>query len=163
MGFITKILIILSILSIVGCTIEPNISDYTKFESTLTISETKPIEIEILELINTHRESIGLNRLDYLPLIKSVAHKHNIEMIGVNMLSHNGFVKRAEYLMYKTNGTKVAENLAYGYTNANSIVIAWLKSPNHRINIEGDFTYFDISVDQNKDGKNYTTNIFLKK
>ena len=53
--------------------------------------------------------------------------------------------------------------MAYGYTQAESVVNAWLKSDSHRENIEGDFTNFDVSAEQNTDGDWYYTNIFIKK
>lgn len=162
MGLVKKIVLLLLIFFVTGCTVSPAQEDYSKFESTLVITETKAIETQILNLINQHRISIGLNKLEILPIIKAVAHKHNIEMIEANKLSHNGFVERAEYLIYTTCSSNVAENLAYNYTTANSVFIAWMNSPGHRKNIEGDFTYFEISVDENKVGKNYITNIFIK-
>ena len=163
MGLIKKIVLLLLIFFIAGCTVAPVQEDYSKFESTLIVTETKIIETQILNLINHHRISIGLNELETLPIIKAVAYKHNIEMIEANKLSHNGFVERAEYLIYTTSSSNVAENLAYNYTTANSVFIAWMNSPGHRKNIEGDFTHFEISVDENKVGKNYITNIFIKK
>lgn len=163
MGLVKKIVLLLLIFFITGCTVSPAQEDYSKYESTLVITETKVIETQILNLINQHRILIGLNKLETLPIIKAVAYKHNIEMIGVNSISHNGFVERADYLVYKTGATKVSENLAYNYTTTNSVFIAWMNSPGHKKNIEGDFTHFEISVDENKVGKNYITNIFIKK
>jgi len=158
-----KSLIILLFLFLTGCTAPQVKVDYSLYESTLVFQEAKPIETKILELINEHRASIGLNRLEYMQLIKSVSRAHNIDMIKANQISHNGFVERSGYLIYKTNGTRVGENLAYNYNSAESVVSAWLKSPLHRKNIEGDYTYFDVSVEENKDGKPYITNMFLKK
>lgn len=163
MGLVKKIVLLLLIFFITGCTVSPTHEDYSKFESTLVITETKLVETQILNLINQHRISIGLNELETLPIIKAVAYNHNTEMIRVNKLSHNGFVERENYLIYKTGATRVGENVAYSYTTANSVFVAWMNSPGHRKNIEGDFTHFEISVDENKVGKNYITNIFIKK
>ena len=67
--------------------------------------------------------------------------------------------------LYKDNAgaLNVGENVAYAYSSAQSVVNAWLNSPSHRSNIEGDFTDFDISAEQNEDGKWYYTNIFIKR
>ena len=40
---------------------------------------------------------------------------------------------------------------------------AWLNSPGHRKNIEGDFTHIGIGVVKNDAGVYYFTQIFLKK
>jgi uncharacterized protein YkwD len=53
--------------------------------------------------------------------------------------------------------------VAFGYTTAESLVKAWLKSEVHKATIEGDFTNFDISAEKGTDGKWYYTNIFIKK
>ena len=57
----------------------------------------------------------------------------------------------------------VSENLAYNYTMPESVVNAWLNSPAYKVNIEGDFTHFGISIRTSSDGKKYYTNIFVKK
>lgn len=57
----------------------------------------------------------------------------------------------------------VSENVAYGYRSADAVVKAWLKSKGHKENIEADNTHFGISVRQDADGRNYFTNIFVKK
>lgn len=149
--------IIVTLISIFACSESPLHKDYDKYESTLVLPKTKPIETEILTLINSHRDSLGLNILQTEPTVKSVAHRHTIDMISENLLSHNGFFERSDYLKYRTGATRVGENLAYGYTSANSVFNAWLKSQAHRENLEGNYTHFDISVEINKEGKTYIT------
>ena len=61
------------------------------------------------------------------------------------------------------SATKVSENVAYAFSSAESVVNAWLNSDGHRENIEGDFTDFDISAEQNEEGRWYFTNIFIKR
>ena len=53
--------------------------------------------------------------------------------------------------------------MAYGYSNAQSMVNAWLNSPTHKEVIEGNSTHFDISIDSGNLGRKYATNIFIKK
>ena len=55
------------------------------------------------------------------------------------------------------------ENVAYVYSSAESVVNAWLNSAGHRNIIEGDYTDFDISAEQDENGKYYYTNIFIRK
>ena len=98
-----------------------------------------------------------------MPLIKSVAHSHNLNMIEIHQISHNGFGLRSGFLMSKTGALTVFENVAYGYSNAQSMVNAWLNSPTHKEVIEGNSTHFDISIDSGNLGRKYATNIFIKK
>jgi uncharacterized protein YkwD len=58
----------------------------------------------------------------------------------------------------------VAENIAYNYSTSNSALIAWLNSPWHKENLDGDYTHFGISISVNpENGKKYYTNIFMKR
>ncbi|MCH4553336.1 CAP domain-containing protein [Aestuariibaculum lutulentum] len=132
-------------------------------EFSLIILEDKSIEVEILELINDHRLSVGLSPLTDMSIVKSVAYTHTDYMVDNNEVSHANFFKRSEYLKANAGASKVSENVAYGYSSAESVVNAWLKSEGHRATIEGDFTNFDISAEVNSEGKWYYTNIFIKK
>ncbi|WP_074409376.1 MULTISPECIES: CAP domain-containing protein [Aquimarina] len=128
-----------------------------------TVPEVKSIEIEILDLINSYRVSKNLNTLKSLDIIKSQAYSHTDYMIKQNNISHDYFYERKSYLVANAGASKVAENVGYGYSSAESIVNAWIKSDSHRTTIEGDFTDFDISIEQNEDGVMYCTNIFIKR
>lgn len=132
-------------------------------ELSLIIPETKTIEVEILELINNHRLALGLNALTNMTMVKSVAFSHTDYMVDKNEVSHANFYKRSDYLKTNAGANKVSENVAYGYTSAQSVVNAWLKSEAHRANIEGDYTNFDVAAEENAEGKWYYTNIFIKR
>jgi uncharacterized protein YkwD len=127
------------------------------------VPETKTIEIEILELINNHRISIGLNALENMSSIKAQAYGHTEYMIDKNEISHDNFLQRSASLKNNPGAMNVSENVAFAYSSAQSVVNAWLGSEGHRAVIEGDFTNFDVSADLDKDGKYYYTNIFIKK
>ncbi|WP_417370488.1 CAP domain-containing protein [Gelidibacter japonicus] len=123
----------------------------------------KVIELEILELINNHRTGLNLAPLNNLSIIKSVAFTHTDYMVSVNQVNHDNFFQRKSSLVQHASATKVTENVAYAYSSAESVVNAWLNSPSHKANIEGDFTDFDISAEKNSEGKWYFTNIFIKR
>ncbi len=123
----------------------------------------KVIEIEILERINNHRINLGLNPLNNLTVIKSVAYTHTDYMVSVNEVNHDNFFQRKNSLVQNAAATKVSENVAYAYSSAEAVVNAWINSEGHRANIEGDFTDFEISAEQNEEGKWYYTNIFIKR
>ena len=123
----------------------------------------KTIEIEILELINTHRINLGLAPLNNHEIIKAVAFTHTDYMVESNNVGHDNFFQRKNSLVDNVSATKVSENVAYAFSSAQSVVNAWLNSDGHRENIEGDFTDFDISAEQNEEGRWYFTNIFIKR
>ena len=123
----------------------------------------KLIELEILELINNYRIEMDLAPLANLSIIKSVAFTHTDYMVSVNQVNHNNFFQRKTSLVENASAIKVTENVAYAYSSAESVVKAWLNSPAHKANIEGDFTDFDISAEKNSEGKWYFTNIFIKR
>lgn len=125
--------------------------------------ETKSIELEILELINNHRLSKGLNPLKSMTIIKSTAFSHTDYMVDTQTVSHANFFTRSNYLKSNAGAKFVSENVAYGYSSAESVVGAWMRSESHKKNIEGDYTDFEVSAEKDVDGRWYFTNIFIKK
>jgi uncharacterized protein YkwD len=127
------------------------------------VPATKAIEIEILELINNHRIANNLNALNDMSKVKATAYSHTDYMRNKKEVSHDNFYQRSSSLKNNPGATKVGENVAYGYSSAQSVVNAWLNSSGHKEIIEGDFTNFDISAEKDPQGKWYFTNIFIKK
>jgi len=127
------------------------------------IPEAKTIEIEAMENINAYRISKGLTPLLNYDLIKGQAYAHTDYMISDGEVSHDNFFQRKNYLVSNAGAVKVSENIAYGFTNAEALVNAWIKSSGHKANIEGDYTHFEMSAEKNENGKWYYTNIFIKK
>ncbi|MBT8259470.1 MAG: CAP domain-containing protein [Bacteroidia bacterium] len=127
------------------------------------VPNTKEIEIEIMEIINNHRIEAGLNPLNNLGQVKAEAYNHTEYMIERNGISHDNFFIRKANLENTVGAVRVGENVAYGYRYAQSVVNAWLNSPGHRDVIEGDYTDFEISAEQDVEGRWYYTNIFVKK
>lgn len=125
--------------------------------------QAKPLEIEVLELLNNYRISQGLNSLSNNDTVKAVAYTHSDYMRESNEVSHHNFFIRKQSLQENENAQIVSENVAYGFTSAQSVVNAWLNSPSHKSNIEGNYTHFDISAEQDENGDWYYTNIFIKR
>ncbi|MDN3492088.1 CAP domain-containing protein [Winogradskyella bathintestinalis] len=125
--------------------------------------QAKQIEIEIMELINDYRINEGLNPLQNHSTVKAVAYTHTDYMIEVNNVSHDNFYLRQQSLQANASANVVSENVAYGFNSASSVVNAWLNSPGHKENIEGDFTDFEVSAEKNAAGKWYFTNMFIKR
>ncbi|NRD20287.1 CAP domain-containing protein [Winogradskyella eckloniae] len=156
------ILTLIVLFSLTSCSSEPLDEDINTIEVPAT-PQAKLIEIEIMELINAHRISIGLNTLENHDTVKAVALTHTNYMIEENNVSHDYFFLRKQSLEVNASANEVTENVGYGFYTAEGVVNAWLASPGHRANIEGDHTDFDVSAEQNSEGKWYFTNMFIKR
>ncbi|WP_269236606.1 CAP domain-containing protein [Flavobacterium flavigenum] len=120
-------------------------------------------ELEVLELINEYRVSIGLNSLKTVNHISFKSEEHDNYMIANKVVNHNDFVARSENIIAVLGAKKVGENVAYDYQSPQGVLKAWLDSPSHKQNIEGDYTHFGIAVKIDAEtGKKYYTNIFAK-
>lgn len=121
------------------------------------------IELQVAELVNQYRTGKGLKPLEKINHISNVAEDHDTYMISVNTLTHALFAQREDNLKATLGAVSVGENIAYNYSTAQSVVDAWLASPSHKANIEGNYTHCGISVRENAEGKKYFTNLFIRK
>ena len=135
----------------------------TRSVSTSASSEVS-MEESILELINKYRASKGLGKLKMHSAITEESYKHSSDMANNKVpFSHDGFNTRAKRLGEKINGLKsVAENVAYGQRSAKEVVEDWIKSPGHKMNIEGNYTQTGIGIAANKKGVLYYTQMFVR-
>jgi uncharacterized protein YkwD len=157
------IMAIVTLLCFSSCSKDEDFFDETNTIDILDAPQAKQIEIEIMQRINSYRIDAGLIALEEHNMVKAVALTHTDYMIEVNNLSHDNFFQRKQTLQSNASANVVSENVAYGFNSAASVVNAWLNSTNHKANIEGDFTDFDVSAEQNDEGKWYFTNIFIKR
>ena len=157
------LVVLLAVFTLFSCSTESFDDNVDALEISLVDTQTKAIELEILDLINEHRLSLGLNSLEDMSIVKSVAYSHTDYMVDNDIVSHDNFYTRSDYLKSNIGAKKVSENVAYGYGTAQGVVNAWIKSESHKANLEGDYTNFDISAEKNADGRWYYTNIFIKK
>jgi uncharacterized protein YkwD len=119
-------------------------------------------ELELMQLINKYRVSIGLNALEKANFISNQCEDHNQYMIANNVMNHNGFDSRSQNIRKGLGAKSIAENVAHNYKTSQAALKAWLESPGHKKNIEGNFTHFGIAVSTDASGKKYYTNIFAK-
>lgn len=120
-------------------------------------------ELELMQLINDYRISIGLNALEKVNHISNRCEEHNKYMIANKILDHNDFASRSENIVKVLSAKNVAENVAYNYKTSEAVLKAWLASPGHKKNIEGKYTHFGISISTDPaTGKKYYTNIFAR-
>ncbi len=121
-------------------------------------------ETELVDLINEYRVSKGLHVLQTINHISAKSEEHNEYMIVNKVVNHDLFAERSENIIEVLGAVKVNENVAYNFVSPSSVLNAWLRSPGHKANIEGNFTHFGVSIRENATtGKKYYTNIFIKK
>ncbi|WP_432412171.1 CAP domain-containing protein [Rasiella sp. SM2506] len=118
---------------------------------------------EILKLVNEHRETQGLSRIQRDQTYASAyAVDHTKYMMDKGTISHDNFGVRSNAL--KDQGAViVGENVAYGYDSAEKVVNAWLNSPGHLKVIEGLYTHSGFGIVKNAQGQIYFTQLFYKK
>ncbi|OIQ37220.1 MAG: hypothetical protein BM563_09220 [Bacteroidetes bacterium MedPE-SWsnd-G1] len=162
-----RLLLILSLtFSFYSCTSDEDgiyLDETSSKFNDINLSYTQ-MEFEILNLVNEHRKSVGLNPLNTINLVSKEAISHTDYMISVGTVSHDNFSDRHQKLVKGVAAKKVGENVAYGYRSAKAVVNAWINSDGHRMNIENEnFTDFGISTKQDAEGRNYFTHIFIKR
>lgn len=121
-------------------------------------------ELDLGNAINDYRVSIGLEPLILINHISFKSYEHNDYMIVNQVVNHDYFSERANNIISVLGAKKVGENVAFNFTTSNSVLNAWLNSPGHKANIEGDYTHFGFAITAHPvNGKKYYTNMFMKK
>ena len=122
------------------------------------------LEREILGLVNDYRKTKKLSPLQNNAAMEYQARRHSMDM-GTHRIpfGHQGLSFRMKYIQEKVPGaTTVGENVAYGNLSARAVVSGWIKSPEHRKNMEGNFKFTGIGVTRNMQNQLYFTQIFAK-
>ena len=122
------------------------------------------MERDVLSLVNDYRKTKKLPPLQANAAMEYQARRHSMDM-GTHRIpfGHQGFSFRIKYVMEKVPGaTQVGENVAFGSLSANAVVSGWIKSPEHRKNMEGNFKYTGIGVTRNMQNQLYFTQLFAK-
>jgi uncharacterized protein YkwD len=112
-----------------------------------------PESQKVVELTNQQRASQGLAPLTVNELLVTAAAGHSTDMATNNFMSHTGSdgsnpgqrITRAGY-SWRTYG----ENVAAGYSTAQSVMDGWMNSSGHRANILNPaFTEIGVAVREN--------------
>lgn len=151
------------VFTMVSCSSDSSESNSLE-EKIVTSYNYNDVELKLVTLINNHRASMGLNTLEVINHISFKSEEHNIYMIDNKVVNHDYFQQRSNNLVQVLGAERVGENIAYNYQTAESAMAAWLNSPAHKANLEGDYTHLGISVSVDAaTGKKYYTNMFMKK
>jgi len=119
----------------------------------------------ILFYINEYRAKHHLKPLVLKQDMSLEAAKHSRAMSNNAIpFGHTGFSGRIKRLYSKNKNSRGgAENVAYYRMDAKKLVDAWVASPGHRRNIQGNYNLTGIGIAHSKkDGWAYFTQIFLR-
>lgn len=159
---LTLILPIVLVLSMTSCSKDS--SDATSESKVVTNYNYSDDELKLANLINEYRVTNGLIALQIVNHISFKSEEHNEYMIEKNVVNHDYFEARSNNIIQVLGAVKVGENIAYNFSTPSSVLNAWLNSPGHKANLDGDYTHFGIAISVNPTtGKKYYTNMFMKK
>jgi len=154
-------------LVITSCSKEDSVEvEAAKYDIDLALAQKNDSDMSarILELVNIHRDSLGLSTLNMdNQYATAFAVDHTQYMIDKEQINHDNFGYRSEGIKYHDGAEVVGENVAYGYDTAEKVMSAWLKSPGHRAIIEGNYTHTGFGVMKCAKGRSYYTQLFYRK
>jgi Cysteine-rich secretory protein family/IPT/TIG domain len=114
---------------------------------------------EVLALVNQRRAEAGLRPLRIQPQLQQSAQKYAEQMAATSNFSHTGNDGSTPFSRMAAagyRGTTMGENIARGFSNAESVMLAWMNSAGHRANIlNPGYTEIGIGVATGEGGKNW--------
>jgi len=97
------------------------------------------VDLNIIgQSVNNERTKVGLQELAKDPRLDAVAQTKCNDMVAKDYWSHNAPDGKTPWDFLKEAGISYAtagENLAYGFSDANSAVTGWMNSQGHKDNI----------------------------
>lgn len=113
---------------------------------------------QIIKLTNIKRAEYGLNPLTFNPLLAQAAQSKSADMFGNNYWAHYSSQGKTPWSFISSAGYKyiyAGENLARDFSDAQSVVNAWMASPSHKNNLlDKNFKEIGVAVVDGKlDGK----------
>ncbi len=106
-------------------------------------------------MVNFARREAGLNELVDTGALAQSAEDKSLDILHCDSFSHFACGREFTYWMKATGYMstpcwRVGENLAWGtgeYGSARSVFTAWMRSPDHRANVLGDFEETGLSLE----------------
>ncbi|MBU5439262.1 hypothetical protein KQI42_14660 [Tissierella sp. MSJ-40] len=122
------------------------------------------VEMEVVRLVNIEREKAGLAPFTASSELSKVARVKSEDMAKNNYFSHTSPTYGDPFAMMKSFGIKyntAGENIAKGYSSAQSVVNGWMNSPGHRANILNPrFNKIGVGLYKTSNGTAYWTQMF---
>lgn len=121
------------------------------------------VDMEVVRLVNIERQKSGLASLTYSKELSKVAQAKSQDMANNNYFSHNSPTYGDPFAMMRSFGIQyrtAGENIAKGYSSAQSVVKGWMNSSGHRENILNP-SFGKIGIGYvNANGSSYWTQMF---
>lgn len=121
-------------------------------------------EQEVWALVNEARAANGLDALEYDYTLAEAAGKRAQEL--VELFDHVRPDGTFCYTVLDEFGIEywgVGENIASGFTTADSVMNAWLNSPGHYMNIMGDYSHIGVGHYVDSYGYEHWVQLFISK
>ena len=125
------------------------------------------LALQVVDLINQYRAGIGLSKLSASPPLTASSEWKSLHMASYGYFDHNDPAPPTSRTAHQRAldcgyaGTWWGENIAWGYSSAQSVVNGWLGSAGHKANIESpNFTSTGVGVAANAQGQLYWTQSF---
>ena len=122
---------------------------------------------QVVSLINQYRAGKGLSQLAVSAPLTASSEWKSLHMAGYGYFAHDDPAPPASRSAYQRasdcgySGSSWGENIAWGYTTAQSVVNGWLGSAGHKANIENPgFSSTGVGVAANGSGQLYWTQNF---
>ena len=134
-------------------------------EPEAAIPTLNDLEQRTHDLVNDYRETQGLSRLEWSPVVAGISLSHSTDMANGAPFSHDGFEERADAISSRIEIRAVGENLAtnFGFSDpVQTAVDGWIQSPGHHANMVGDYTHSGVGVAQSSDGSFFITQMFIR-
>jgi uncharacterized protein YkwD len=127
--------------------------------------ELQKMEREIFHVVNNYRRSINLRELEWNRSINFYARQHSQLMANKKApFNHERFDWRLRKIGMTVRTNAGAENLAFNPSIEKLVyktVMAWLNSPGHKKNIEGDYDLTGVGIAKTEYNTYYFTQIFV--
>jgi uncharacterized protein YkwD len=122
-----------------------------------------PLERQLYASVNEYRVSRGLAPLAWSDAIAGQARQHSEDMAtGAAAFGHDGVTERWDIIRQSIPWVGAAEVVAMTPTaTAEAVLHTWLASPEHRSQIEADFTVTGVGIARGASGV-YSTEILIK-
>jgi uncharacterized protein YkwD len=126
-------------------------------------SALPPVLREMSARVNAERESRGLAPMRYDERLALAAQRHSQDQARQGRMSHTGsdgstLAGRIDDVGYLWRS--VAENVAVGYPDVESVMAGWLASDGHRRNILSANVDLGVGLAFGTDGRPYWTQVF---
>lgn len=156
-GEMNKILISFSLILLLSCGKDSADSNPERRQEAVT-------QGEYLEILNQHRQALGLNRLEHSYVIEAVAYEHSSFMAEApGRFNHNGWKGRCDRISSELKGNACSEIIAMGQKTPQAVFDSWYKSSSHRASLENPrYTHTGLGFVTNSKGVTYWTQLFLE-